>query len=317
MTHAPDDALDALYSVSLDGFIATRKELASRLKRAGDTSKAAEIAALSKPTTSAWVMNDLHRSAHEEMGALLDIGARLRAAMRGALSGSGGGDDVAKLQREQRERVEALVDLAIEHLTDNALSVSEAVVARLRTNLTTISTSGSWGPTAPGHMSKDLEPLDMAALAALLEVAEIPKPAKPPPAHAPAHDRDKEAQKRDAEKAALLAAEAARDEAGAVLSRAKQTLAEANAHSEEAATKATGLREEASAKSAQIEELERALRRTREEAESLRRASDIAAATASASKHALERTSRDVERAEAKLQAAIEHLERLTLQERS
>jgi len=316
MSGASDDALDALYSVSLDGFIATRKELASRLKKAGNAARSATIAALPKPTVSAWATNDLHRTAHEEMSALLDVGARLRAAMRGALSGSGGGDDVAKLQREQRDRVEALVDLAIERLTENELSVSEAVVARLRTNLTTISTSGSWGPTAPGHMSKDLEPVDMAALAALLDITESPRPARPTPPQRPAEDADRPAQEREAAKAAIAAAESARTEATNALERAKQMLADARARADEATARAAGLREDSAAKATEVEELERALRTAREQAESLRRATDAATASASEAKHTLERAARDVERAEAKLHDAVERFEKLATKKR-
>jgi hypothetical protein len=317
MSDASDDALDALYAVSLDGFIAARKELATRLKRAGDTTKAATIAALPKPTVSAWAMNDLHRSAFEEMSALVNVGARLRAAMRASLSGSGGADEVAKLQREQRDRVEALVDLAIEHLTDNQLSVSEAVAGRLRTNLTTISTSGSWAPTGPGHMSKDLEPLDMAALAALLEVVETPRAAKsahrPPPTQ-PSEKATDEAEKereREARKAARAAAEAAQQEAHDVLARAKTGLADAQARAADASTKAAGIDKEAKANAARIEELERALRLAREESNALRRASDAATKHAAEAEHTADRAARDIERADAKLRAAVEHLEKL------
>jgi len=55
------------------------------------------------------------------------------------------------------------------------------------------------------------------------------------------------------------------------------------------------------------------LRTAREQAESLRRATDAATASASEAKHTLERAARDVERAEAKLHDAVERFEKLAM----
>jgi hypothetical protein len=314
VSEGEDDALEALYTVSLEGFIGARKELAARVKKSGDAAKAKAIAALPKPTASAWVTNELHRSVPREMDELIEVGARLRAAMRAALSSAGTAADVTKLQRAQRDLVEALVEVASEHLAKNELPKADAVLARVRTNLTTLSTSGAWGESAPGRLSKDLEPLDMASLAVLLDVAETPRKAaaEPPPAgmvEAPA--LDKAAQVAEARRAAHEAAERARAEASSLVDQAKKVADDARAHADRAVSSAERTRSDATTKAARVEELERALRLAREEADSTRRAADTEAGAAERAKQLADRALRDLERAESKLATATEALAKL------
>ncbi|MBC6463461.1 hypothetical protein, partial [Actinomadura sp. HBU206391] len=69
-----------LYGAAPEEFVETRKRLAAEAKKAGDRDLAKRIGALRRPTASAWAINQLARSAPDELGWLSDVGADLRAA---------------------------------------------------------------------------------------------------------------------------------------------------------------------------------------------------------------------------------------------
>jgi len=79
-----EDAKAELYEADPDGFTARRQELADRAREAGQPAVAKQIAALRKPTRSAWVVNRLVRSDPEVRSRLDALGADLRAAADGA-----------------------------------------------------------------------------------------------------------------------------------------------------------------------------------------------------------------------------------------
>ena len=57
------EAVAELYSSSPEEFVERRRVLVARARAAGEASVAKQIAALRKPTRSAWVINQLIRSA--------------------------------------------------------------------------------------------------------------------------------------------------------------------------------------------------------------------------------------------------------------
>ncbi|GAA2070456.1 hypothetical protein [Actinomadura alba] len=71
-------AADELYGVPPEEFVETRKRLAAEAKEAGDRELVKRIGALRRPTMSAWAINQLARSAPDELGWLSDVGADLR-----------------------------------------------------------------------------------------------------------------------------------------------------------------------------------------------------------------------------------------------
>ena len=79
-----EDAKAELYEADPDGFTARRQELADHAREAGQPAVAKQIAALRKPTRSAWVVNRLVRSDPEVRSRLDALGADLRAAADGA-----------------------------------------------------------------------------------------------------------------------------------------------------------------------------------------------------------------------------------------
>lgn len=179
MTTDIDDAIAALHQGQLDSFLEGRKALAARLKKAGDKEGAARVAALAKPTPSAWACNRVSATARAAFVSLMQNGVALREAMRLALRGFAG-QDVVALQRRQREAIEGLIGEALRLLTEAGLPASDVVIGRVRTNLTTIGTSGSWGDSTSACLTKDLQPIDIAALAALLDASPPDDRSSPP-----------------------------------------------------------------------------------------------------------------------------------------
>ena len=85
-----DAALAALYQLPLEQFVATRDQLARRLRAAGDRDSARQVAALRRPPVSAWAANQLAHAAPNGVAELLEVGAALRQAQQEALAGQPG-----------------------------------------------------------------------------------------------------------------------------------------------------------------------------------------------------------------------------------
>lgn len=98
------EAAAELYSADPDEFVERRKDLVARARAAGETSAAKQIAGLRKPTKSAWVINQLVRSAPEVPNELAGLGNELRAA-QGSLDGAA----IRELSQRRRQLVETLV----------------------------------------------------------------------------------------------------------------------------------------------------------------------------------------------------------------
>ena len=125
MTDLLADAVAELYEADPDGFTGRRQELATRARDAGEPAVAKQIAALRKPTRSAWVVNRLVREDPEVRARLDEISADLRAA-----AGSADGGRIRELTAARAR----LVD----ELTRQALQVSDlpAPPAALREEVT-------------------------------------------------------------------------------------------------------------------------------------------------------------------------------------
>jgi hypothetical protein len=93
-----------LYSSDPDGFVERRGVLAAQAREAGQAPVAKQIAALRKPTRSAWVVNRLVQAAPEVPGELASLGDELLAAQR-SLDGAA----IRELSQRRRQLIEALV----------------------------------------------------------------------------------------------------------------------------------------------------------------------------------------------------------------
>ena len=97
------DAVAELYGVAPHEFIARRAALAAAARGAGDLPVAKQIAALRKPTQSAWIVNQLARSVPSAGPQLAELGADLRQAQR-TLDGAA----IRELSVRRRELIDDL-----------------------------------------------------------------------------------------------------------------------------------------------------------------------------------------------------------------
>lgn len=77
-----DDEVDALYGLPLGEFVPARNALAKELEQP-------EIKKLQKPSTTAWVLNQLVRQAPDDVEALLAAGHKVAETQAGAVRGRG------------------------------------------------------------------------------------------------------------------------------------------------------------------------------------------------------------------------------------
>jgi hypothetical protein len=150
--------LDRLYGLPLDGFVAARDEAARLLRQDGQTEPAAEVAALRKPSVSAWAVNQLARRHAARLGELLERGQRLRTAHRAALAGRGA-SGLAAAGKAERSVVAELVELAAGELEAAGRAPSPAVRERIGNTLH----AAAQDPAAAalvrrGRLTRDLDP---------------------------------------------------------------------------------------------------------------------------------------------------------------
>lgn len=239
----PADDLADLYAVPLHEFIRVRGALAARLRKAGHTDQAAEVARLPKPTLPVWAVNQLARRDEVGLARLL----RAAEAMRQAQLGRGDAE-VGAAAREYSDAIAQLGQRAEAIVRDAGLKASRAIVDRITATLR--------GATADPTTREDLHRgrLRLEVPAQGFEVFAGTSPvARPRPAaaHPPPQDRREAARQaaRDAKaRARVMAAEA-------TLRKRQQ---EAEALAERAATQQRAADEALSAAAAARQEVERA-----------------------------------------------------------
>jgi hypothetical protein len=82
-----EDAVTGLYQLPLAEFVAARDQLVRQLRAVGDREAARRVAALRRPSISAWAANQLAQAAPSAMAELLETGAALHQAQQDALAG--------------------------------------------------------------------------------------------------------------------------------------------------------------------------------------------------------------------------------------
>jgi hypothetical protein len=121
-----DQVADELYGLAPSGFTATRDARAKEARAAGDRALGARIAALRRPTVSAWLANRLVRERRTQTQALIDLGSDLRDA-QAELSG----DELRRLSRRKSEVVAGLVRDAEVIARSDGQPVSAAILEEL------------------------------------------------------------------------------------------------------------------------------------------------------------------------------------------
>jgi hypothetical protein len=110
-----------LYGLDLDAFTAERNRRAKEL-RADDRELADAVAALPKPSASAWLVDQLVRAEPDAVAAALGLGAGLRAAQA-----SFDRETLRELGRERREALSDLADAARRVSADRGRPLSSSI----------------------------------------------------------------------------------------------------------------------------------------------------------------------------------------------
>lgn len=122
------EAAEELYAADPEEFIDRRGALVAGARAAGDAPAAKRIAALRKPTRSAWVLNQLVRTAPDAAAQLAELGAEFRAAQM-SLDGAA----IRELSVRRRRLIDALARqaFAVAGLQAPPASVTDEVTATL------------------------------------------------------------------------------------------------------------------------------------------------------------------------------------------
>lgn len=98
---------EQLYGLTPEEFTAARDASAKAARAAGQPEVAKALAALRRPSVSAWLVNQLAREQSDLLEQLLDLGPALAAAQA-----AGSGDELRALGEQRRHLVEAVVEQA-------------------------------------------------------------------------------------------------------------------------------------------------------------------------------------------------------------
>jgi len=226
-----DSAADELYAGSREDFTPRRKELAKAAKTAGEQKVAAAIDKLAKPTTSAWLANQLARDADSDVDQVGELGDALREA-HANLAGA----DLKALSQKRTQLVNTLVRQAGKL---NGAALTESVTRELEEIFTTaVADADVARVLLAGRLTsaKDLA----ATVAAWPEVSgdrtPVARPAKPKRAPKELSGKEKAAQDAKVDKArgelddarnAVKEAEADRAEEERILAQAQRVADEA------------------------------------------------------------------------------------------
>jgi hypothetical protein len=301
-------ALAALYRLPLEQFVATRDQLARRLRAAGDRAAAREVAALRRPSVSAWAANQLGHAAPNAVAELLDAGATLRQAQQAAVAGQpGAARQLRTATAHLRAAITRLSQRAETLLVRSGHAASDATfgsagsdpAGRHRDEATRAALAG-------GRLPKDLDPagfgLDLAPVQAEPTATADAEPA----AVAPADQADAwPEQARTAARRAMERTRQAAEQAQAVLDQAQAQAA----NRQQAALAARQRAEELSAKAQELAEQAAATATAAEQARQQADAADRDAVEVADRVQAAQQAAEAAEDAHAAAVAALEELQ--------
>jgi hypothetical protein len=246
-------AADELYAGPREDFTPRRRELAKEAKSAGDAGLAAAIDKLAKPTMSAWLANQLARTADSAVGDVASLGDEFREA-HANLSGA----DLRSLSQQRNKLVAALVKEAGKL---NGAPLTEGVTRELEDIFTTAVADAEVARVLiAGRLTSAKE---LAAAAAAWPTGESTGLVAPRPARQQKKPRrdDREQREldraREAATAELTTARAGVKEAEADRNEEERILADAQRAAEEATAQVRKVYEELDAAEAREKEARR------------------------------------------------------------
>jgi hypothetical protein len=257
-----EEALDELYGVAPDDFMAARSALRDRLRDAGHAEAAKELARARRPTTAAWALNQLAREHSELVDDVLEQTRELESAQAHARPGQA--DEVREAMAARRRALAAAADAGVAiaaRSTEKAENHREAILATLE--------AGSIDDAGAAALRTGRHVRDTPGRAGFPAASTPKRTVRRRPA-APKEPAAENMEEREGARAAL---EAAEEEARDAAERA-----------EHGATAARGAEQRVTAAETAISEAQAALRAAKSEArdarataQELRRAADAAA----------------------------------------
>ena len=161
--------IDALFKLPAGEFTAARNALAARLKKAGRTDEAARVKELTRPTATAWAVNQVYWLHPKDFDRLVALDEKVRKAQ------ASGHPSLRDVLDERRKLISELTGRAETLLAEAGHGVSPDATRRMTITLESLA---SWGRTEgapqPGRLTADLEPLGFDGLAALLGGKKLP-----------------------------------------------------------------------------------------------------------------------------------------------
>ncbi len=157
--------VDELFKLPLAEFTGARNALAARLKQNGRANDANLVKTLTKPSVSAWTVNQLYWNHRKAFDELLAAGQRIRKAQTSGVAGKGMRDSLDA----RREVLVQLSDLATSLLSEAGHNPGPDTLRRITTTLEALSALGSLedGPT-PGRLTQDVDPPGFESLASFM-----------------------------------------------------------------------------------------------------------------------------------------------------
>jgi hypothetical protein len=162
------EVADELYALTPAEFTAARDERAREARQAGQREDAAAIKKLGRPTTSAWLVNQLSREAADRLGRLVEVGEALEEAQRTLA-----GDRLRELSGQRRNVINDLLPRAAEIASRAGQPASAVVMGEVRATLeAALADSAARAAVLSGRLTKPLAyaglgEVDLAAALAL------------------------------------------------------------------------------------------------------------------------------------------------------
>ena len=146
------EVADELYALSPAEFTAARDDRARQARASGQRDEAAAIKKLARPTASAWLVNQLTRTAPDSIARLVAVGTALAEAQRNLV-----GERLRELSTERRQVINDLLPRAIEIASQAGQPASPGTMGEVRATLeAALADAGARAAVQSGRLTKAL-----------------------------------------------------------------------------------------------------------------------------------------------------------------
>lgn len=148
-----EEAARELYGLAPEEFVAARNAFSRRVRSDGHKDAALQVQAMRKPTSAAWLVNQLTRRHQDEVRLLLELGAELRAGMAGVDA-----DELRTLTRRRYQLVSMMVQQAQAVASGRGRPFGAEVIGAVRATLeATLADADAAALVASGCLVEALE----------------------------------------------------------------------------------------------------------------------------------------------------------------